>query len=80
VTVDGVSARVDQIFSTTTRAQENADGSPATREPARFGFGAAGDYYRLLVRWDANTIEFFKGREVSREKLTAAIVLSSQPK
>ena len=72
VNVDGFVAQASDLFQSTIRLVENpTPGSPAIGD-VLYCFAGKGDYVRLLVRWNAGRIEFFRGSPLPEKDVTAA--------
>jgi hypothetical protein len=72
VTVDGLSAKVSDLFQTTLRRVEGPEADASRQGEVLYGFAGKGDYYQLLARWNASRIEFFSGYALPEKEVTAA--------
>jgi len=73
--VDGVVARVSELFQSTTLLVEAAEADAPNKRDVMYCFAGSGDYYQLLVRWNSYRIEFFAGRAISEADVAASFKL-----
>jgi hypothetical protein len=72
VNVDGLAAKVTDLFQATLRQVESAEASDLSAGDAFFGFAGPAQDARLLVRWNANYINFFQGVAVQQKEVLGA--------
>lgn len=72
VNVDGVVAKVSDLFQSTIRLVENPEAGAHRQGEVLYCLGGKGDYYHLLARWNASGIEFFSGYPLPEKEVTAA--------
>jgi hypothetical protein len=72
VNVDGVVAKVSELFQSTTLLVDAAEADAPNKGDVMYCFAGNGDYYQLLVRWNSYRIEFFRGRSLPEAEVTAA--------
>jgi hypothetical protein len=71
VNVDGMVAKVSELFQCTIRQVDSPEASDINPGDIFFGFtGMQGG--QLLVRWNANYINFFRGRALPEKEVLAA--------
>jgi hypothetical protein len=70
--VDGVVARVSELFQSTTLLVEAAEADAPNKGDVMYCFAGSGDHHQLLVRWNSYRIEFFQGRALLESEVTAA--------
>jgi hypothetical protein len=70
--VDGVVAKVSELFRSTALLVEAAEADAPNKGDVMYCFAGSGDYYQLLVRWNSYRIEFFQGRALTEPEVTAA--------
>jgi hypothetical protein len=72
VTLDGLAAKVSELFQSTIRQAESAEASDLNTGDVFFGFTGRTQDAQLLVRWNASYVNFFQGRALpEKEVLTA---------
>jgi hypothetical protein len=70
--LDGFIGTVSEIFRSTTE-QTDGDGLDGLKNGAVcYGFKGTSEYSTLLVRWNADGIDFFRGQSLAAKKLTAS--------
>jgi hypothetical protein len=72
VNVEGAVAKVSDLFQTTVRRTEGPEADALKPGDMLFCFSGASDGTRVLARWDASRIEFFKGEALPEKAVTAA--------
>jgi Domain of unknown function (DUF4178) len=72
VNVDGVVARVSELFQTTIRQVDSPEASDLNAGDVFFGFTGGTPGEQLLVRWNPSYINFFEGKAVAEKKIVAA--------
>jgi len=72
VDIGGLAARVTDLFQATIRQVESAEASELSAGDVFFGFAGPAQDARLLVRWNANYINFFQGVAVQEREVLAA--------
>jgi Domain of unknown function (DUF4178) len=72
VDIGGLAARVTDLFQATIRQVESAEASELSAGDVFFGFAGPAQDARLLVRWNANYINFFQGVAVQEREVMAA--------
>lgn len=74
VNIDGVTGTVRELFQSTVTHMENVAPSGWHTGDVSFGYAAQSEFGSVLVRWDRNRIDFYRGKNVSAKDLTAAFV------
>lgn len=77
VNVDGVVAKVDELLQSAIRQVDSAESGDLKAGDVFFGFGSAAGNGRLLARWNATYINFFRGTALTDKEVMAAF---GQPK
>jgi hypothetical protein len=77
VNVDSLAAKVSELFQCTIRQVESPEASDLNPGDVFFGFSGKTESAQLLVRWNANYINFFQGVAVQEKEVVAAF--ASQP-
>jgi hypothetical protein len=72
VNVDGLAAKVSELFQCTFRQVESPEASDFNAGDVFFGFSGRTQSAQLLVRWNANYINFFQGVAVPEKEVLAA--------
>jgi hypothetical protein len=72
VNVDGLAAKVSELFQCTIRQVESAEASDLNARDVFFGFTGQIQNAQLLVRWNANYINFFQGVAVQEKEVLGA--------
>jgi hypothetical protein len=72
VNVDGLTAKVSELFQSTIRQVESSEAAELNTGDVFFGFTARGQNAELLVRWNANYINFFQGQALLEKEVVAA--------
>jgi hypothetical protein len=75
VKVDGMTAKVSELFQSNIRQADSAEASELKTEDTFFGFSGTAQDAQLLVRWNANYINFFQGRTLQDKEVAAAFSL-----
>ena len=71
-TVDGVVAKVSDLFQSTALLVEAAEADAPNKGDVMYCFAGSGDHDQLLVRWNSYRIEFLRGRALAERDVTAA--------
>jgi hypothetical protein len=72
VNLDGIAAKVSELFQATLREVESPEASDLNPGDVFFGFTARTQNAQLLVRWNANYINFFQGQALLEKEVVAA--------
>ena len=72
VNVDGLVAKVSELFQSTIRQVESPEASDLNPGDVFFGFAGPAQNAQLLVRWNANYINFFQGVALQEKEVVAA--------
>jgi hypothetical protein len=72
VNVDGLAAKVSDLFQCTIRKVESPEASDLNSGDVFFSFTGRAQSRQLLVRWNANYVNFFQGRALLEEDVLAA--------
>src|ERR1035437_6258123 len=72
VNVDGMVAKVSQLFQSTIRQVESPEASDLNTGDVFFGFTGSTQNAQLLVRWNASYVNFFQGRALLEKEVAAA--------
>jgi hypothetical protein len=72
VNLDGLVAKVSELFQSTIRQVDSPEASDLNAGDVFFGFTGKSDYAQLLVRWNANYINFFQGVPLQEKEVIAA--------
>ena len=72
VNVDGIAAKVSELFQSTIRQVESPEASDLSAGDVFFGFTGTAQNTQLLVRWNATYVNFFQGRALSEKDVVAA--------
>jgi hypothetical protein len=72
VNIDGLVAKVSELFQSTIRQVDSPEASDLDTGSVFFGFTGKSEYAQLLVRWNANYINFFQGAALSEKEVVAA--------
>jgi hypothetical protein len=72
VNIDGLVAQVSTLFQATLRQVESPEASDQNTGDVFFGFTAQAQPAQLLVRWNANYINFFRGAALPEKEVLAA--------
>ena len=72
VNIDGLVAKVSELFQSTTRQVDSPEASDLDTGAVFFGFAGKAEYSQLLVRWNANYINFFQGVPLQEKEVVAA--------
>ncbi len=75
VNAGGMPAKVSELFQSTIRQADTPEASELNIGDTFFGFSGAAQDAQLLVRWNANYINFFQGRAVPEKEVAAAFRL-----
>jgi hypothetical protein len=75
VNLDGIAAKVSELFQATLREVESPEASDLNPGDVFFGFTARTQNAQLLVRWNANYINFFQGHALVEKDVVAAFGL-----
>ena len=70
-----MTAKVSELFQSTIRQADSPEASELNIGDTFFGFSGAAQDAQLLVRWNANYINFFQGRAVPEKEVAAAFGL-----
>jgi hypothetical protein len=70
--VDGLAAKVTELFQSTILQVESPEASDLNAGDVFFGFTGRAQDAELLVRWNATYVNFFQGRAVSEKDVVAA--------
>ncbi len=70
--VDGLVAKVSELFQSTIRQVDSPEASDLSPGDVFFGFAGPAQNARLLVRWNANYINFFQGVALQEKEVVAA--------
>jgi Domain of unknown function (DUF4178) len=77
--MDGTAAKVSELFQSTIRRVESAEASDFNSGDLFFGFIGATPSAQLLVRWNNNYINFFKGNALLDKEVLRAFGQQSRP-
>jgi hypothetical protein len=72
VNLDGLAAKVSDLFQTTIRQVESPEASDLNTGDVFFGFTGSTQNAPLLVRWNASYVNFFQGRALLERDVVAA--------
>jgi hypothetical protein len=72
VNVEGLVAKVSELFQCTIRQVESPEASDLNPGDVFFGFNGQTQNARLLVRWNASYVNFFQGRALLEKDVVAA--------
>jgi hypothetical protein len=72
VNVDGMAAKVTELFQSTIRQVESPEASDLNPGDVFFAFTGKTQNAQLLVRWNANYINFFQGSALLEKEVVAA--------
>ena len=72
VNLDGLAAKVSELFQSTIRQVESPEASDLNAGDVFFGFTARTQNAQLLVRWNASYVNFFQGRALLEKDVVAA--------
>jgi hypothetical protein len=72
VNIDGLVAKASEVFQSTTRQVDSPEASDLDIGTVFFGFTGKAEYSQLLVRWNANYINFFQGAPLQEKEVVAA--------
>ncbi len=72
VDVDGLDAKVSELFQSTIRQVESPEASDLNTGDVFFGFTGRTQNAQLLVRWNASYVNFFQGRALQEKEVLAA--------
>jgi len=72
VNLDGMAAKVSELFQSTIRQVESPEASDLNTGDVFFGFTGRTQNAQLLVRWNASYVNFFQGRALSGKDVVAA--------
>jgi hypothetical protein len=72
VTFDVLVAKVSELFQCTIRQVDSPEVSDLNTGDVFFGLTGKSDYAQLLVRWNANYINFFEGAALSEKEVVTA--------
>jgi hypothetical protein len=72
VNVDGLAAKVSELFQSTIRQVDSAEASDLSPGDVFFGFAGPAQNAQLLVRWNVNYINFFQGVTLQEKEVVAA--------
>jgi hypothetical protein len=72
VNVDGLAAKVSELFQSTIRQVDSPEASDLSPGDVFFGFGGPAQNDQLLVRWNVNYINFFQGVALQEKEVVAA--------
>jgi hypothetical protein len=72
VNIDGLVAKVSELFQSTIRQVDSPEASDLNTGDVFFGFTGQSEYAQLLVRWNANYINFFEGAALSEKEVVTA--------
>jgi hypothetical protein len=72
VNVDGIVAKVGELFQSTIRQVESPEASDLNPGDVFFGFTGGAQSTELLVRWNASYVNFFQGRALPEKDVVAA--------
>jgi hypothetical protein len=72
VNIDGLVAKVSELFQSTIRQVDSPEASDLNTRDVFFGLTGKSEYTQLLVRWNANYINFFAGAALSEKEVVAA--------
>ena len=72
VDIDGVTAKVSELFQSTIHQVESPEASELNPGDVFFGFTGRTRDAQLLVRWNANYINFFQGQALPGKDVVAA--------
>lgn len=72
VKVDGLAAKVSELFQSTLRQVESPEASNLNTGDVFFGFTGGTPDASLLVRWNATYVNFFQGRALQEKDVLAA--------
>ena len=72
VNVDGVVAKVSELFQATIRQAESPEAAELNPRDVFFSFTGRAQDAQLLVRWNATYVNFFQGRALLEKDVLAA--------
>jgi len=72
VNVDGVVAKVSELFQATLRRMDGPEASALNPGDVFFGFTGGTPNASVLVRWNANYVNFFQGKALPEKEVLAA--------
>jgi hypothetical protein len=72
VNIGGLVAKVTELFQSTIRQVDSPAASELETGAVFFGFTGQSEYAQLLVRWNANYINFFQGVALQEKEVIAA--------
>jgi hypothetical protein len=72
VNIDGLVAKISELFQSTIRQVDSPEASDLDAGAVFFGFTGKSEYAQLLVRWNANYINFFQGVALQEKEVVAA--------
>jgi hypothetical protein len=72
VNLDGLAAKVSDLFQSTIRQVESPEASDMNTGDVFFGFTGRTQNGQLLVRWNASYVNFFQGRALLEKDVVAA--------
>jgi Domain of unknown function (DUF4178) len=70
--LDGLAAKVSELFQSTIRQAESPEASDLNPGDVFFGFTGRTQNGQLLVRWNASYVNFFQGRALQEKDVVAA--------
>jgi hypothetical protein len=70
--VDGVVAKVSELFQSTALAVETAEADAPNKGDVMYCLAGRAGFYQLLVRWNSYRIEFLKGQPVTEAQVKGA--------
>ena len=70
--VDGLAAKVSELFQSTIRQVDSPEASDLRPGDVFFGLAGPAQKAQLLVRWNGNYINFFQGVAVQEKEVAAA--------
>jgi hypothetical protein len=72
VNIDGLVAKVTELFQSTIRQVDSPEASDLDTGAVFFGFTGQSEHAQLLVRWNADYINFFQGVALPEKEVIAA--------
>jgi hypothetical protein len=72
VNIDGLAAKVSDLFQSTVRQAESPEASDLNTGDVFFGFTGRTQNAQLLVRWNASHVNFFQGRALLEKEVVTA--------
>jgi hypothetical protein len=79
VNIDGVVATISELSQYTVKYVNNIAPSGWLLGDVRFGYAADSEYNSLLVRWDRQHINFWRGKKIAAKDFSASITATNSP-